>query len=156
MTKNENFSTKIFEIFFFRIDSECFKTYFKPKMWISKKFSRWKFFSGTLPFFRKWPHGENFRPKFCKNIFSQSIQNVSKRIFVFHINCFKFRKLLGGSAWNFINIGGPGTPQDPRDPHYVRLWGVRAPKGEGGGTKGPVPPSHFSRNTWKKGTITEN
>ena len=38
---------KNFDKFFGGIDSEGFKTYFKPKKLVSKKISRWKFFSGT-------------------------------------------------------------------------------------------------------------
>ena len=67
--------------FFFRIDSECFKTYFKPKKSISKIFSCWKFFSGTLPFFDENGHIVKIFDQICwNNFFSESIQNVSKRI----------------------------------------------------------------------------
>ena len=64
----------------FRIDSEYLKTYSKPKKSISKKFSRWKFFSGTLPFFDQNGHIVKIFDQNFWIFFSESIQNVSKRI----------------------------------------------------------------------------
>ena len=46
MVKKWKFSKKIFKKNFFEIDSECSKTYFKPKKLVSKKITPW-FFSGT-------------------------------------------------------------------------------------------------------------
>ena len=60
MIKNEHFRKKKFQIFFFQIDSECFKTYFKPKMLISKKIPHWKFFLGLNYFLTKMAkYGKN-------------------------------------------------------------------------------------------------
>ena len=57
MVKNEHFWKKKFEKnFFFQIDSECFKTYFKPKKLISKNFP-FEIFSllqQTLEITREW------------------------------------------------------------------------------------------------------
>ena len=80
MTKSENFRPKFLK-FFFRIDSECLKTYSKPKKSISKKISRWKFFFGTLPFFDQNGHiVKIFDQNFWKFFVSESIQNVSTHI----------------------------------------------------------------------------
>ena len=70
-----------FWIFFFRNDSECFKTYTKPKKLISKNFPVENFFSGTLPFFDEIGNiVKIFDQNFWNFFFSESIQNVSKRI----------------------------------------------------------------------------
>ena len=66
--------------FFFQIDLECFKTYFKPKKLISKKFPVENFFLGLNHFFdENGQKVENFEKNPKKN-FLESIQNVSKRI----------------------------------------------------------------------------
>ena len=66
------------------IDSECFITYFWPKISKSKIFSRVKFFRGSLSFFcqnvqnsEKMTKSKNFGRFF----WSESIQNVSKCFF---------------------------------------------------------------------------
>ena len=69
-----------FRKIFFGIDSECFKTYFKPKKLISKKFSPWNFFLGLNHFLtkmaKKWKFSKkisNFfwnRFRMFQNVFS--------------------------------------------------------------------------------------
>ena len=68
---SENFRPKFLK-FFFGIDSECFKTYSKPKKLISKKNPVENFFWDSTIFWQKWPHNENFWSKFLKHIFFQN------------------------------------------------------------------------------------
>ena len=79
MTKSQIFLTKFFSD---EIDSECFKTYFKPKISKSKFFSCVKFFCSDLVF---------FRPKGQKKLKNDTVQIFGRKFFLVGIDaeCFK-------------------------------------------------------------------
>ena len=97
LTESKNFGRKIFWV---GIDSECFKTYFKPKILKSNIFSRLVFLLGLCRFLpdmtkvvKKWQS-----KKFSRIFFSsESIQNVSKRI----LN-WKSRNRKFFPVWNYF------------------------------------------------------
>ena len=67
-------------LIFFRINSECLKTYFKSKKSISKIFSRWKFFSGTLPFSDENGHMVKIFDQNCWFFFQNRFRMFQKHI----------------------------------------------------------------------------